>query len=163
MGVKGVDCSKNYTRKEKSIFHNRQSCSYIIAPTETPHTKWKHPFCSNALLCLFELRGMTERSLSSSLLTWAGMPEHGRLLIWKPELQWQCLLCEVKQPMDNMIFQKHFKLQRVKKTPPGLSFEPIQLYSTEIMLRFGLHLASICMAVMGSNDWLWTQRGDRSS
>lgn len=70
-GCKRSGLFKNYRRKEKSIFHNRQSCSYIIAPTETPRTKGKHPFCSNALLCLFELRAMTVRSLPSSLLTWA--------------------------------------------------------------------------------------------
>lgn len=70
-------------KKEESIFHNRQSCSYIIAPTETSHTEGKHPFCSNTLVRLFELRGMTVHRLQSSFLTWTRLLEHERLLILK--------------------------------------------------------------------------------
>ena len=73
----------NDRKKEESIFHNRQSCSYIIAPTETSHTEGKHPFCSNTLVRLFELRGMTVHRLQSSFLTWTRLPEHERLIIQK--------------------------------------------------------------------------------
>lgn len=53
-GCKKVDCSK-LQKKEESIFYNKQSCSNIIAPTETSHTKGETSVLFQcALLCFCE-------------------------------------------------------------------------------------------------------------